>query len=252
MAAPRGDPAGHQRTRPPPARGHCSGGRSTGKRPRTATAARARRDLARRGAPGRTRRCPRRRPVRSRRPTSTPMKGVSMLPARLTTQAHACVARRFRPSPAASSGPSCSSWAYGRRGGQLVENRATRRHRQRVARQRARLVHVAGRGEPLHQRPSAAERADRQAATDDLAEAGDVGPDTGELLGATPGHAEAGHHLVEDEQHAVAGGERAQRLQVAGARQHAAHVAGDRLDDDRGDALPLAVEDGRRTAARSL
>ena len=55
---------------------------------------------------------------------------------------------------------------------------------------------------------------------------------------APPGaDAEAGNHLVEDQQDAVARADVAQALQKARLRQHHAHVAGDRLDDQRGDLI---------------
>ncbi len=62
----------------------------------------------------------------------------------------------------------------------------------------------------------AAVGADRQPAADDLAQAGQVGRDAEERLGAAVGDAEAGDHLVEDEQAAGASRELAQRRQEAG------------------------------------
>ena len=59
------------------------------------------------------------------------------------------------------------------------------------------------------------------------------------LLGAAAGDAEAGDHLVEDEQRAARVAQHPQRLEEAGSRRDDAHVAGDRLDEDRGE--PLAV-----------
>ena len=65
----------------------------------------------------------------------------------------------------------------------------------------------------------AAVSADGQAAADDLAERGDVGRDAVQLLRAAAREAEAGHHLVEDEQRAVAPRELAQRFEEARARR---------------------------------
>ena len=70
--------------------------------------------------------------------------------------------------------------------------------RERVAGQRAGLVHRTGRRDQRHQVLAAAVGADRQPAADDLAEAGQVGPHAVERLGAAAVDAEAGHHLVED------------------------------------------------------
>ena len=105
--------------------------------------------------------------------------------------------------------------------GLLVEQRergAAGGDRERVAAQRARLVDVAGRRDPLHQRRRAAEGRGRQAAADDLAHHGQVGQDARELLRAARGDAEAGDDLVEDEQRVVARAEVAQQLEEARAR----------------------------------
>jgi hypothetical protein len=129
-------------------------------------------------------------------------------------------------------------------GGELGERRPSGRHRQRVAGERAGLVDRAGRRHLAHQVAAAAEGAGRQAAADHLAEGGQVRPDAEQLLGAAPGHPEAGHHLVEDEERAVAVAQRAQPLEIAGLRRHQAHVAGDRLDEDGGD-LAAALGEAR-------
>ena len=94
--------------------------------------------------------------------------------------------------------------------------------------------------------------AQRQAAADDLAQAGQVGLDAEELLRAAARDAEAGDDLVEDQQRAVLVAERAQHRQVGRARQHHAHVAGDRLDDDRGDLAAVRARRRLRMASRSL
>ena len=80
--------------------------------------------------------------------------------------------------------------------------------RDRVARQRAGLVDRAERRELLHHRALAAERRQRHAAADDLAEHAQVGREAGDVAGvealrAAERDAKAGHHLVEDEQRAV-------------------------------------------------
>ena len=53
---------------------------------------------------------------------------------------------------------------------------------------------------------------------------------------------EPGHHLVEHEQRAVRLGDGTQPLEKARHGQDEAHVAGDRLDDDRGNLAGKAVE----------
>ena len=84
--------------------------------------------------------------------------------------------------------------------------------RQRIPGERARLVDGAGRREQLHHVGAAAERGERQPAADDLAEDRQVGRDAVALLRAAAGDAEAGDHLVEDEQRARRVAELAQRL----------------------------------------
>ena len=65
------------------------------------------------------------------------------------------------------------------------------------------LIDRTGRRDQLHQIGAAAVRADRQAAADDLAEAGEIGPDCRTRLRAAGGGAEARDHFVEDQQSAV-------------------------------------------------
>ena len=110
-------------------------------------------------------------------------------------------------------------------------------HGQGVAGKRARLVHGAQRGDHLHDLPLAAIGADGQAAADDLAQSRQIGRDAVERLRAAAMDAEAGHHLVEDEQRAVCGRHLAQPLQKTVGRRDQAHIAGHRLDDDGGDAV---------------
>ena len=79
-----------------------------------------------------------------------------------------------------------------------------------------------------------------------LPKRGEIGRDAEARLRAAERDAEAGDHLVEDQQRAVAIAQRAQPAQEALGRKHQTHVPGDRLDDDRGD-LAAAL---RRTALR--
>ena len=83
------------------------------------------------------------------------------------------------------------------------------------------------------------------------------GSDAQQRLRPAVGHAEAGHHFVEDQQRAVLVGHLPQRLAELGRRRDAAHVADDRLDDHAGDlraVLGKGVFDGLRrrcSAARA-
>src|SRR5213594_1606008 len=77
-----------------------------------------------------------------------------------------------------------------------------RGHRERIARQRSRLIHRAERGDEAHERARAAVRADRQPAADHLSETGDVRPDARAALCSGRPDAEPGYDLVEDEERA--------------------------------------------------
>ena len=102
---------------------------------------------------------------------------------------------------------------------QPPQHREAGRGRERVPAQRARLVDGAGRRELLHHLGAAAERGERQAAADDLPEHRQVGRDAEPLLRAAARDAEAGDHLVEDEQRARRVAEQPQRLEEARARR---------------------------------
>mmetsp|Transcript_10241 Transcript_10241/g.17627 ORF Transcript_10241/g.17627 Transcript_10241/m.17627 type:complete len:515 (-) Transcript_10241:180-1724(-) len=105
-------------------------------------------------------------------------------------------------------------------------------HGQGVAREGASLVHGAGRGHHLHDVLAAAVGADGEAAADDLAHGGHVGGDAEVALRAAVRDAEAGHHLVEDQQRAVLGGQLAQALQELLGGGDEARVAHHGLQDD--------------------
>ncbi len=115
------------------------------------------------------------------------------------------------------------------------QGRQAGRDRQRVARERPGLVDVAGRGDSLHRLARAGVGRRRQAAADHLAEHGQVGFDAVQLLGAAAGDAEAGDHLVEDEQGAGLAGGLAEELEEAVGGWDDAHVGGDRLGQEGGD-----------------
>ena len=72
--------------------------------------------------------------------------------------------------------------------------------RERVPRQGAGLVHGPERREVVHDLGPPTEGAHVEAAADDLAEAGEVGPDAEPALRAASAHPEAGDHLVEDQE----------------------------------------------------
>ena len=134
------------------------------------------------------------------------------------------------------------------------------RHRERVPRQRAGLVDRAGRRHQLHQIGAAAVGADRQAAADDLAEAGQIRPDAVDRLRAAcapRGSPKSPRRRSAAPRCAVHSSRSAAQEAVGG--RHDAHVAGDRLDDERGNLVAIGVEQplhrfevvvGRRPACR--
>ena len=136
--------------------------------------------------------------------------------------------------------------------GERAQRRDARRHRERIAGERARLVDGPERSDLLHDLAPPAVRADGQPAADHLAERRQVGRDAVQRLRAARSDAEAGHHLVEDQQRAVRRRVSSrQPFEEARPRQDEAHVAGDRLDDDGGDRR-RARRRARSTASRSL
>ncbi len=126
---------------------------------------------------------------------------------------------------------------------QLGERRAAGGDGERVSRQRPRLVDRASGGDPPHQVARAGVGGERQAAADHLAEGGQVGGHAEQRLRASPADPEAGHHLVEDQQRAVAVAEIAQPGEETGDGRDQVHVAGDRLDDHGGDLIPRTREE---------
>ena len=98
-------------------------------------------------------------------------------------------------------------------GRQLGQGRDPGRHRQRMARQRARLVDRTRRRDEVHQVGPAAVCTDRHPAADDLAERRQVGRDAEPRLRPAEPEPEAGDDLVEDEQGAVGAGRLAEVLE---------------------------------------
>ena len=99
-------------------------------------------------------------------------------------------------------------------------------HRHRVPGQGAGLVHRPQRGQPFHHLGAAAERRGGQPTAHHLAEGEQVRVHRVQAVPAGAADPEPGHHLVEDQQGAVLGGDAAQRGVVAGLRRDRAHVAG--------------------------
>ena len=128
-----------------------------------------------------------------------------------------------------------------------VEHRVRRRARERVAAERRRVRHRAAR---LHREArrrllAARDRADRDAAAEALRERHHVGRDVVVLVAEPPaGAADAGLHLVEDQDRAGVVAQPAQPGEVARRRDDDAALGLDRLDDDR--ARGARLEHARR------
>src|SRR5271170_4637848 len=117
-------------------------------------------------------------------------------------------------------------------------------HGERVSAEGSRLIDGAKRGEVLHDVGASAEGAAGEATADDFAEGRDVRCDAVDLLRSAKGEAEAGHHLVEEEERAVGCGDLAQAFQIAGIRRDGSGVADDWFDDDAGNVVRAGGEDG--------
>ena len=129
---------------------------------------------------------------------------------------------------------------------QRIKRGDARRHRERVAGERARLVHRPQRCNLLHDLGAAPVRGHGQSTTDDFAERREVGYHTKGLDRTAVRDAEAGHDFVEDEQRAGFVGEVTQPIEEAGLGRDIAAVAAHRFDDDGRKLRRLAACDGAR------
>src|SRR5215210_1483451 len=121
--------------------------------------------------------------------------------------------------------------------------REARGHRERVAREGARLVDGARGRDQLHDLTPPPERTDRQPAADDLTQARQVGRDAETFLRPAAGEPEPGHDLIEDEDGTVSGCDLPESLQIPIFGWHAAHVPCYGLQDYGGEPLSLAREE---------
>ena len=97
--------------------------------------------------------------------------------------------------------------------------------------------------EGAHDLFAAGHRGDRIAIGHRLGEGGDVGLDAMEGLNAALGDAEAGLHLVDDQQHAIFVAELARELDEFGRRRDGAAIAHHRLDQHGADRVAVLLED---------
>ena len=125
---------------------------------------------------------------------------------------------------------------------ELSEGFQTGGHRHRIAGQGARLIDRPQRRDAAHHIPAAAVGRKGHAASDDLSEGGEVRTDPIIFLRAAQGKAEAGDHLVKDQQRAVLFCDFPQEGKKAFRRRHHAHVGRHGLHDDAGDLIPICVK----------
>jgi len=118
---------------------------------------------------------------------------------------------------------------------EALQHGETGRGRERIARQGARLVDGPERGELRHDVTPAPERSKRQASADHLPEAPQVRLHAESPGGSGASDAEAGDHLVEDEQGADAVASGAEPFEIARSGDDEPHVRRHRLDDDARD-----------------
>ena len=116
-------------------------------------------------------------------------------------------------------------------GVEQVERRQPGGRRDRVAGQCAGVEHRTERRQRFHDPAAPTNGADRQPATDHLAERGEVGPHAIGRLGTAEPEPESGDHLVEDQHRADAVTLVSKPLQETGLRFDHTHVGGDRFDD---------------------
>jgi hypothetical protein len=116
-------------------------------------------------------------------------------------------------------------------------------HGERVTRERAGLIDRAERRESVHDLDLAAEGADRETATDDLAHADEIRDDIMQALRSREGKTEPRHHFVEDKHRAVLRAEFAETGEETGVGQDQADIGRERLDNESGDLTGIGVEE---------
>src|SRR5262249_47903802 len=113
------------------------------------------------------------------------------------------------------------------------------RHRQRIARESSCLIHRSQRRDSFHHLSAPTESSDREPAPDNLSQTGQVRLDAVKFLSAAISNPKAGDHLVKYQQRTMLNGSLTERFKKSRAGRDAAHVAGDRFDDDAGDQITL-------------
>ncbi len=128
---------------------------------------------------------------------------------------------------------------------QLLDRGQRRRHHQRVpvVRPGEEGRSARTRGEHVHQVGAPAQGPDGNPVPDGLAQRGQVGDDTADLLIAAEPVPESGDDLVEDQNRLVPGAQFPDGCQEFRVGKHGADVVRDRLQDDGGDLVAPVVEE---------
>src|SRR5438876_10997654 len=93
------------------------------------------------------------------------------------------------------------------------------------------MIHRTERRNQIHDLRLPAVRAHRQPTANDLAESGQVGNNSVQLLSTAEGHAKPGHDFIENKQRIVTLSDLPQFVEVSALGWHASHVAYHRFHD---------------------
>lgn len=130
------------------------------------------------------------------------------------------------------------------RGFQGLELCQSRRKREGIPAERARLIDRACGSELVHDFSTSPEGSDREPSADDFAHRGEIGADAKNLLRSAGSQAEARHHLVKNEDGSVFGAEFAEKLQESRMGKIEAGIRGDGFQNNSGEFGSVVCEKG--------
>ena len=116
------------------------------------------------------------------------------------------------------------------------------RHSHRIAGEGSSLVHGSLRCHHAHNIRTTTESSDGQSSTQNLAQAGQGGPETEKLLRTSRTQPETCHHLIKDGNSTMLIGQFNQSSQVTDRRHNDPHVPGDRLNNQGSYLIAIATE----------
>src|SRR5579872_6345056 len=114
---------------------------------------------------------------------------------------------------------------------QMLQRRASRRHGQRISRQRSRLVHRTQRRHQIHNLVGSSIPTYRQSPANNLPHRRQVRPNVIELLRSAKRDPKSGHHFIEDQHRILPLGNEPKRYQIIVSRRNTSHVPHHRLHD---------------------